>query len=209
MCVVDGKKRGFAFISLSTHDSAQRIVSELKTVDQRPVAVDWAVDKDKYQNKIAAASVTVKSEPQTVDKVPGAKAKKVTSGGQTKDVKAETTSDQESDSENSDNDSDSNQSEEESDNDDDPESSESQSEGSDSEMDQSDGEEESGSEEEDSDEDDESESDEGFNETENKSMYCILKMLQNFICPQLMKPADSPNVFHMEINVDCIPCLGV
>ena len=51
----DGKKQGFAFVSLSTHESADKVISELKSVSGRPVAVDWAVDKDKYQLKTTNA----------------------------------------------------------------------------------------------------------------------------------------------------------
>ncbi|NXK57210.1 RBM28 protein, partial [Chauna torquata] len=47
----DGRTRGFAFVQLRTVPEAARALRELnmQEVQGRPVAVDWAVAKDKYQ----------------------------------------------------------------------------------------------------------------------------------------------------------------
>ena len=65
----DGKKRGFAFVSLTTHESADKVVSELKSVSDRPVAVDWAVDKDKYQLKTTSSDKSTNNNTGMVKRI--------------------------------------------------------------------------------------------------------------------------------------------
>jgi nucleolar protein 4 len=48
----NGELRGFGFVSLRGKKNAERAIQELngKEVDQRPIAVDWAVDRDTWQS---------------------------------------------------------------------------------------------------------------------------------------------------------------
>jgi nucleolar protein 4 len=48
----NGELRGFGFVSLRGRKNAERAIQELngKEVDERPIAVDWAVDRDTWQS---------------------------------------------------------------------------------------------------------------------------------------------------------------
>ncbi|KAI0611429.1 RNA-binding protein RRM domain [Pyrenophora tritici-repentis] len=47
----NGELRGFGFVSLRGKKNAERAIQELngKEIDERPIAVDWAVDRDTWQ----------------------------------------------------------------------------------------------------------------------------------------------------------------
>ncbi|XP_067950905.1 RNA-binding protein 28-like [Watersipora subatra] len=51
-----GKKRGFSFVTFQSGGSAEKAISELKEVKERPVAVDWAVDKATYLSNLSKDS---------------------------------------------------------------------------------------------------------------------------------------------------------
>ncbi|KAG9378088.1 RNA-binding protein [Pyrenophora tritici-repentis] len=48
----NGELRGFGFVSLRGKKNAERAIQELngKEIDERPIAVDWAVDRDTWQS---------------------------------------------------------------------------------------------------------------------------------------------------------------
>jgi len=51
----EGKKKGFAFFTSDSKECGQRVIQELKAVNGRPVAVDWALEKSVYVSKLSAS----------------------------------------------------------------------------------------------------------------------------------------------------------
>lgn len=67
----NGELRGFGFVSLRGKNNAEKAIRELngREVDDRPIAVDWAVDRDTWQGlqKTEQEGETVKSEIEDED----------------------------------------------------------------------------------------------------------------------------------------------
>ncbi|KAI0587524.1 Nucleolar protein 4 [Pyrenophora tritici-repentis] len=64
----NGELRGFGFVSLRGKKNAERAIQELngKEIDERPIAVDWAVDRDTWQSGIQLDDNRPKREEYTL-----------------------------------------------------------------------------------------------------------------------------------------------
>ena len=75
----DGKSKGFGFISFSSLPAAELALKKTGTIlNQRPIAVDWALSKDDYVNRVALNAQEEKKAATKAESKAEAKTKKAT-----------------------------------------------------------------------------------------------------------------------------------
>jgi len=71
----DGKSRGFAFVQFDTKNNAQKAMNELNATQflERPIAIDWALSKNKYLEVVTKNNNAIKKRDEKVIELKGKK----------------------------------------------------------------------------------------------------------------------------------------
>jgi len=86
----DGKSKGFGFLSFTTLAAAELALKKTGTLlNQRPIAVDWALAKDDYLNRVTLNSALEQKQKLKQQAKDDAAAKEAKAADKTKKVKAE------------------------------------------------------------------------------------------------------------------------